>query len=330
MIHVYLGTSSGLHVPADRCFAAGLEGMLGNPADNDNFSASLAAGDFDGDGYDDLAVGAPYRDPGGAYNAGQVHILRGSSGGLGLAGQQLVDGSDYSTRTESGLFGYALAAADFDQDPVTCGGFGQTCRDDLAIGVPGEDIWTMTPTGPVVANQAGEVVVAYGSSGGVSTSDFTILSQDGAYGAPEDGDFFGMALAAGHANRSKTIASSYADLVVGVPTEDVGGTGLSDDGFIHVFFGSAAGIDGDPAQPEQPFNLRQGFKLGPAASNDRFGSVLALGDLDGDGYGDLVVGIPEKDHATYTDTGGVLVLYGGLFADGFGRGSAVAWSGVVP
>jgi len=330
MIHVYHGSPSGLSMPATRSFAAGLESMLGDPADNDNFGTSLAAGDFTGDGYDDLAIGAPYRDPGGAYNAGQVHVLRGSSGGLSTADQQLVDGSDYSSWTASSLFGFALAAADFNQDPLTCGGIGQTCRDDLAIGVPGEDIWTMTPTGPVVADMAGVVVVAYGSSGGISTSEFTILSQDEAYGSPESGDFFGAALAAGQANRSKTLASRYADLVVGVPTEDVGGTGLTDDGFIHVFFGSAAGIDGDPTQPEQPFNLRQGFKLGPAANNDRFGSVLALGDLDGDGYGDLVIGIPEKDYFSHTNTGGALVLYGGLFADGFDRGTAAGWSAVMP
>lgn len=63
-------------------FLAQGHGLSGNPEAGDAVGAALASGDFDGDGYDDLAVGAPSEDVGNTSNAGLVNVIFGSAGGL--------------------------------------------------------------------------------------------------------------------------------------------------------------------------------------------------------------------------------------------------------
>ena len=107
----------------------------------DGFGASLTTGDFNGDGYDDLAVGVPGESVGSTPNAGAVDILYGMPGGLlsdsfaPLISQFWHQNSSGITETaeDSDNFGFALAAANFGKD----------ARDDLAIGVPGEFVGTL-------------------------------------------------------------------------------------------------------------------------------------------------------------------------------------------
>lgn len=66
-------------------------GILGTAACGDLFGASLAVGDFDGDGYDDLAIAAPGANDTGYSASGSVHVLYGSATGLTDVGDQLVD-----------------------------------------------------------------------------------------------------------------------------------------------------------------------------------------------------------------------------------------------
>jgi hypothetical protein len=120
---------------------------LGNPAEGDRFGQSLSAGDFDGNGYDDLAIGVPGANVGDTAGAGAVIVFYGTETGLSTLRNQLWDqnGLDNSGGAEAGdAFGSALAAGDFNGDGVA----------DLAIGVPGEDI--------VAVVNAGSVNVLYG------------------------------------------------------------------------------------------------------------------------------------------------------------------------
>ncbi len=98
---------------------------------DDRFGEVLAAGDFDDDGCDDLAIGVPREDFDAGLSVGAVHVLYGSE--LGLTG----DDDDFfhqGLASINGLaeagdrFGAALAVGDFDDDGI----------DDLAIGSPGE------------------------------------------------------------------------------------------------------------------------------------------------------------------------------------------------
>ncbi|CAL9521269.1 FG-GAP-like repeat-containing protein [Streptomyces sp. Tu 3180] len=142
---------------------------------------------------------------------------------------------------------------------------------DLATGAPG-----------AVAGgkaKAGAVVVNYGSSGGVSAARHKTTSQDssGVPGSSETSDRFGTELAHGDLNRD-----GYGDLVVGAPLEDVGSD--VDGGSVTILWGGSSGLSG-------------GTSIGDpnASGHDRFGQSLAVGDFTGDGRADLAVGSTGKD-----------------------------------
>ncbi|MEM3034981.1 MAG: FG-GAP repeat protein [Candidatus Nitrosocaldus sp.] len=84
IINVLYGSASGLQAsaPADQTWSQDTSSVKDVAEDSDYFSLSLAAGDFNGDGYTDLAVGVPFEDIGSIIDAGAVNILYGSSSGL--------------------------------------------------------------------------------------------------------------------------------------------------------------------------------------------------------------------------------------------------------
>jgi hypothetical protein len=146
--------ATGAHAAGpDRIFSQ--SGAVGGaPEEQNRLGSSLAIGDFDGDGFDDAAIGAPGEAIGDLAGAGAVNILYGSSDGLSTAGNQLFsqNSSGVNGVSETGdLFGSSLVAGDFDGDG----------NDDLAIGVPGEDIGS--------TQSAGMVNVLYGSASGLSS-----------------------------------------------------------------------------------------------------------------------------------------------------------------
>jgi hypothetical protein len=154
--------------------------------EGDRFGSSLAAGNFDRDRYDDLAIGVPYEDVGTTVNAGAVDVVYGSASGLynkhgWWFHQDLLDLTD--TAEFGDAFGWALAAGDFD---------GNGC-DDLAVGVPYEDI------GPWPGDN-GLVNVVYGATGGLGSGGppDQMWWQGGANvsGSPSENDRFGWALVA--------------------------------------------------------------------------------------------------------------------------------------
>ena len=153
--------------------------------------------DFDGDGFGDLAVGAPGEDVGAVANAGAVSVLYGSSGGLASDGQVLTqDTAGVPGVSEIGdRFGAALVAGDFNGDAFS----------DLAVGAPGEDLSDV---------DAGAVTILFGSAGGIGGAGAQLLTQ----GNPEYGDSFGFSLDIGD-------FGSGDQLVVGAPGEDVGAAG---------------------------------------------------------------------------------------------------------
>jgi len=309
---VFYGTENGLNYAGSQLFDQSMAGLGGAQA-NAHFGFSLAAGDFDGDGYDDLAVGVPYREVSAVSGAGQVVVLFGGSGGLSTTGAMVFDDTDLggSLGTDD-HFGYALASADFDLS-LLC--VVLTCYDDLAIGIPGE---------PVGASHAGGVVIAYGSASGPALDPLAqFLSQNNVSAAdenPEVDDHFGSVLVAGSFD-----ARFGADLAIGVPEEDVGAT--VDQGVVHLVFGGATGLN---SYPDQLIVQRAGFTVSPGATGNLFGSAIAFGDFRNDGWTDGAIGVPGFHRSGIADSGHVQVLNGAVFADGFESNGKGIWSTSTP
>jgi hypothetical protein len=148
----------------------------------DQFGASLAAADFDGDGNVDLAIGVPAEDIGGVANAGAVHVLRG----LYMSGLTLTGAKLFHQNTNNVLD--ASEADDFFASSLTAGDYDGNGYPDLAIGVSGEDWWT--------ARDTGAMQVLYSRSTGVAIANnqFWTQASAGVPDHPEPWDLFGAGL----------------------------------------------------------------------------------------------------------------------------------------
>jgi hypothetical protein len=166
------------------------------------FGDPLATGDFDGDGYADLAVSAAQEDIGGLNAVGRVYLFHG--GPDGIAGRAPWRVLDNPTGQMISFYGIELAAADFNGDGV----------DDLAV------------SAPYHSAAMGRVYIYHGASDGLASAPSTTLSDP----APmNNNDFFGRVLATG----DRSPADGIADLFVGAPREN---------GLIYLFNGAAGGL----------------------------------------------------------------------------------------
>ncbi len=306
-IAVFFGSSTGIKIGGYQVWHQNSPGIFGVVETGDLFGWSLAAGDFDGDNRDDLAIGVILEDQGGVDNAGGVHVLYGSGSGLTATGDQFwyQDTAGIEGVAEDGdFFGYALAVGDFDNDG----------RDDLAASSPYESVGTL--------NAAGAVNVIYGSPSGLTATGNQIWTQDesGINGVAETGDLFGFALAAGDFD-----LDGRDDLAVGVPFEDL--VGLDNVGQVNVIYGTSS-VVGLSANGDQVWWQGASGISGGEEANDRFGYALATGDFGTSFAKALAVGVPFEHIGTTVDAGAAHAIYG---ASGSGLGSAgnqVFWQGV--
>ncbi len=248
---------------------------VGGPAATATGGAAMPF-DFDGDGFADLAIGVPSEDLNHNRGAstGAVQVLYGSASGA-TARDQLwhQDRKGIKGRSRSGEgFGSTLASGDFDADGYA----------DLAIGIPADKYAKL--------RSVGGVQVLYGGPSGLTTRD-QLWHQDspGVPGKDETGDRFGSALAAGDFD-----GDGFTDLAVGAPGEAVGDVAMA--GGLFVLRGSAAGLTSGGAR-----TWRQGKAGLPSQprAGEAFGADLVAGDVTGDGRDDLIVEVRrEQDYAT--------------------------------
>ncbi len=308
-VNVLHGTRSGLSAADDQRWSQG--NLSGVAATGEGFGQSLAAGDFDGDGYADLAIGIPGEDHGTDQAPGTVMIVYGSASGLVATDAwtltREMTGEAYDADTTPHGFGCALAAGDLDGD-----GFA-----DLAIGAPASGIGGDDPERPLVD---GEVTVVHGSAEGLTVDGSQLWSPSvtDMPGGAEAGDRFGSSL---------TIADfdgdTFGDLAIGIRFDRVNAVRA---GAVNVLYGSVAGLTTAGAQwwhqdqPDIPDT---------AEADDDFGRSVASGDLDGDGYADLAVGVPGESLASGEPGAGLVnVLYGS--ATGLDGAGAQAWTQASP
>jgi hypothetical protein len=278
---LYGSSPEGLVSEGFQCWDQDSPGVPGVVEEWDAFGHALAVGDFDGDGYDDLAVGVPYEDIGTEANAGAVNVLYGTAAGLTGYGSQLwyEDYNGLPGAAEAGdWFGFSLAAGDFDRDG----------HDDLAISIPYEDM--------LGVDDFGRVVILYGTASGLTAAGNQSWQegQDGIGDVAEEDDRFGWALATGDFDGDR-----YDDLAIGVPFEEL--VLQEEAGIVHVLYGSSAGLTAAGTQS---------FCLEAYTAGDRYGFALTTGDLNGDGFDELAVGIPGEDLYSWFNVGAVEILYG--------------------
>jgi hypothetical protein len=303
-VYVLYGSASGLAVSGAQRWTQDSEGVPDAAETDDSFGFALSSGDYDGDGFADLAVDAILESvpaPGGDIpQAGAVNVLYGSAAGLTAARAQLWSqespGIQDSPEDFSETFGRALASADFDGDGLT----------DLAVGVPQEK------TLGRLFCPGGQVHVIYGAATGLSSARNQIWNENrpGVPGECESAEGFGSAVMGGDFN-----GDGFADLAIGVPAETLEqqpGRGESQ-GRAIVLYGSAGGISSVDAQS---WSQLGDDVLGYAAADDNFGSAFAVGDFDGDGFFDLAVGAPfdnvRIDGNDVPDAGAVNVIFGAV------------------
>ncbi len=305
MLNVIYGSALGLEALHNQTFTQDMDYSQDQAEADDQFGTALASGDFNGDCHFDVAVGVPMENittaVGPQTSAGAVHVIYGSpSRGLSPVGSQFwhqdsqgIEGSaEYNDQ-----FGRVLAVGNFNGDDY----------DDLAVGIPFED-YESTST----IENAGSVIVLYGSLGGLSPSavlpdQMWYQGGNGITDHVENYDWFGYALAAGDFD-----SDDYDDLAVGAPGEDSEGpSGKDDIGVVHVLYGSSSGLSGDRDQQWEQYD----WDPGESEAYDRFGKSLAAGKFMWITHDALAVGVPDEDievspTLTVVDAGAVNILYG--------------------
>jgi disulfide bond formation protein DsbB len=298
-VNVLYGSERGVSAAGNQFWHQDSPGIEDTAEMFDQFGSALAAGDFDGDGFADLAIGVQGEEVLTAGSrAGAVAVLYGSATGLTASGSQfwhqdspgVLDFAEQSDR-----FGSRLVAANF----------GKGAHSDLAIGVEGESI--------ALSQGAGAVSVLYGSSTGLSASGNQFWHQDSPeiQNVAEENDAFGFGLAAGNFGKSPE-----ADLAVGVFFEvlhrNVGGL----HGAVNVLYGSDAGLT---AAGDQFWHQDKPGVEDLVEDNDNFGFPLAAANFGRSGHADLAIGVNSENIGGVDGAGAVAVLYGspsGLSATG--------------
>lgn len=282
-VNVIYGKGTGLSPIKNQLWHQDSPGILERAENGDRFGYSVATGDFNKDGFDDLVIGVPFENVRRFVDAGAVQVIYGSKRGLTSTGNQLWYQGVSGIIETGDRFGYSLATGDFDGN-----GF-----DDLAIGVPGEDVGAK--------KDAGVINVIYGKSSGlVSAGSQQLYQNHGAAGNTEAGDQFGFSLTSGNFNGDK-----YSDVLVGIPTEDVGS--IVDAGAADTIYGTGTGLSG--AGSQQWYQNIPGI-LGISNANDQFGYSVTHGDFNGDGRDDVAIGVPYENIGRNPDAGAVNVIYG--------------------
>jgi len=318
--YVIYGTASPSDIDLSSLGSSGFR--IDGAAAGDNSGWSVAsAGDVNGDGRADVIVGAPYADPPSRNAAGSSYVIYGTA-----------SPSNVNLASLDGSSGFRIdGAAAGDNSGISVASAGDVNGDgraDLIVGAYYAD--------PFSRNLAGSTYVVYGNA---SPSDVD-LSALGARGFRIDGAGAGD-------NSGKSVASAgdvngdgLADVIVGAPYADPAGLiSRSNAGSSYVVYGNASPSDVDLSSLGSG-----GFRIDGDSrhAGDNSGwSVASAGDVNRDGFADVIVGAPYADPSSGSSAGSSYVIYGkaapsdvdlsfagfsGFRVDGAAAGDQSGWS----
>ncbi len=264
--------------------------MTGAAEGNQSGKSVQGAGDVNGDGLDDVIIGASNADPGGRESAGVAYLIYGRTDnptGLALGSLTAAQGARLIGALTGDQAGESVSTAgDINGD-----GFG-----DLIIGAPGLDLGETEDTGGAY--------VVFGGSG--LAASVNLAGLNGASGFRVLGTIEGQRLGTSVAGGGDVNGDGYDDIVIGAPDTTIGGKEGA--GAAYVVFGASsfgAALDIDD------LNGSNGFKIPGAAAFAYTGNAVAhAGDVNRDGYGDLMVAAWKAAKGSADEVGSVFLLYG--------------------
>jgi hypothetical protein len=280
--YIFPGSAGGFSATGSKSYSQNTTGIPGTSETGDYFGFSQASGDFNKDGYADLAVSSPNEAIGSAKNTGSVTVFYGSPSGLTTTGSFGIDGP-----AANAYFGQTMAVGDFNGSGA----------DELAIGAPG------------TTNSGVYLYFSVSSAGVKNINDKQVLSRDDAAGENDDSNtLFGYSLSAADIN-----GDGFTDLAIGSPY-DYTDRGYST-GAVFIEYGA---INGVGKSSSQRLSLDTPGVTGvPAPFNkdlsDLFGWQVQLGDFNGDGKADVATSAPgapvTNSSGKHEDAGTASILF---------------------
>ncbi len=278
--------ADGDYMPSSRDFTSSSANLtISGNATGDDFGSSVACGDADGDGKDDMLIGAPAKFV-SANSVGAAYLILGGA---------LATPINLNTTTPD-LYMPGVSSQGYAGIHVEMGDMDNDGKDDMIVSAPGA-------MGGGVRSGSGEVYINFGASSFSGTRNLQTSSDAVVWGAGT-GDGLGSGIALGDVD-----GDGKADLLMGASKADGPQNGRNNCGEGYLLFGDTQSVISGS------FDLSTGgaqHMFHGVNNLDETGSSAAVGDIDGDGFGDIMLGAAYANGPLNmrSDSGEVYVLYG--------------------